>query len=383
MVLHYAHQDISPGDIAAVLKVLQSDRITQGPVIGRFEKAVADYCGVSHALAVTSGTAALHLGALALGLGPGKRLWTSPNSFVASANCALYCGAEVDFVDIDYADGNMSMDRLAGRLKQARQKEELPDVVVPVHYAGQPCDLDRLAALSAEYGFAVMDDASHALGARFRGQPVGGLKADISILSFHPVKIITTGEGGMVLTNSAGLAEKISELRSHGISRAKKYSHMLEGPWSYVQTDLGFNYRMTDLQAALGLSQMGRLDDFVGRRNFLADRYDEVLADMPVEPLEVHDGRLSARHLYVIRMEGSDQRRRMFDALITHGIQPQVHYIPIHTQPYYRELGFQPGDFPAAERHYAGCLSLPLYPSMSDEDQDGVISAIMEILPGI
>ena len=378
--LQYARQSISTEDISAVERVLLSDCITQGPAIEEFEARIAEFCNVEYALAVTSGTAALHLGALALGLKPSKKLWTSPNSFVASSNCAYYCGADVDFVDIDEADGNMSADKLEQKLALAEKSNLLPDVVVPVHFAGQHCDMDRIEALSRKYQFRIMEDASHALGAQYKGTPIGNSGADLTVLSFHPVKIITTGEGGAILTNSNELFSKIRDLRSHGISRDHKYSENFDGPWSYVQTDLGFNYRMTDLQAALGLSQMNRVEQFVDRRNYLWERYETQLADLPVRPLLRKHMLRSACHLFVVRLESPKIRKRVFEELLAEGIIPQVHYIPIHTQPYYRNRGFKMGDFPAAEWHYGHSISLPLFPAMSDGDQDRVVASLKKIL---
>lgn len=373
----YGRQDINAADVAAVVETLQSDWLTQGPAIERFERAIADYCSADHGVAVNSATSALHIACLALGLGPGKRLWTSPNTFVASANCALYCGAEVDFVDIEFATGNMSVAALAEKLQRAEKQGALPDILVPVHFAGQPCDMPAIRALADQYGFRVIEDASHAIGARYGDERVGcGKYADITVFSFHPVKIITTAEGGMALTNSAELAAAMRRLRSHGITReASEMEGPSEGAWYYQQVELGFNYRMTDLQAALGLSQLRRLDEFVARRNRLANHYDRLLADVPVGRPVLRSPMTSAWHLYVVHVPDGT-RRRVFDAMRAAGIGVNVHYIPVHLQPYYRRRGFKPGDFPEAEHHYAAAISLPLFPGLSKVDQDRVVAVL-------
>jgi UDP-4-amino-4,6-dideoxy-N-acetyl-beta-L-altrosamine transaminase len=384
-VIPYGRQDIDQADLQAVLDVLQSDWLTQGPAITRFEELVAGYCGASHALAVSNATAALHLACRALGLGAGDRLWTSPNTFVASANCGLYCGAEVDFVDIDPRTYNMSVSALEAKLEQAEKTGQLPKVVVPVHFAGQSCDMASIKKLADRYGFAIVEDASHAVGARYLDTMVGSSRySDITVFSFHPVKIITTGEGGLLLTNRQDLADRLALLRSHGITRdSAVMTTPSEGPWYYQQVDLGYNYRMTDIQAALGASQMRRLDTFIARRRELAQRYDALLADLPViRPWQSPDG-ASAYHLYPIRIDAertSKGRREVFEALRASGIGVNVHYIPVHTQPYYRELGFRTGDFPEAERYYEGAISLPMYATLSDADQDRVIAALAEAL---
>lgn len=384
-MIPYGRQDISPADIDAVVAVLRSDWLTQGPAIERFERAVADYCGASHAVAVNSATSALHIACLALGLGPGDELWTSPNTFVASANCALYCGARVDFVDIDPRTYNLSVAALRDKLERAERAGPLPKIVVPVHFAGQPCPMREIGALAARYGFRVIEDASHAIGGRYRGEPVGNCRySDITVFSFHPVKIITTGEGGMALTQDPALAETLRRLRSHGITRdPARMVGETEGPWYYQQIELGFNYRMTDIQAALGYSQLQRLEEFMARRHELADRYDALLADLPVITPWRDPDAWSAFHLYVIRLDeqrAGRSRRAVFEALRQRGIGVNVHYIPVHTQPYYRALGFAEGDYPQAEQYYREAISLPLYPTLTEVEQDKVVSALRETL---
>ncbi|HOX57771.1 MAG TPA: UDP-4-amino-4,6-dideoxy-N-acetyl-beta-L-altrosamine transaminase [Candidatus Paceibacterota bacterium] len=383
--LPYGRQCISESDVAAVMAVLRSDWLTQGPTVERFERKVADRCGAHYAVAVSSGTAALHLGALALGLKPGDNLWTSPNTFVASANCARYCGADVDFVDIDPLSYNLSADKLASKLESAASRGKLPKVVVPVAFAGQSCQMERIRALSQEYSFAVMEDASHALGARYQGRPVGdGRFSDLTILSFHPVKIITTGEGGMLLTNRSDLHEKLMRLRTHGITRDARFlTQPSRGPWYYEQLELGYNYRMTDLQAALGASQMDRLSEFVARRRALAARYNELLRKLPLTLPRQHPDTESSWHLYVIRLQLDRMRkshRQVFEELRAQGMGVQLHYIPVPAQPYYRQLGFKPSDYPEAELYYREAISLPLFPAMSDQDQNRVCGILEEVL---
>ncbi|MEG4247513.1 UDP-4-amino-4,6-dideoxy-N-acetyl-beta-L-altrosamine transaminase [Microcoleus sp. Pol10D4] len=379
----YGRQDISQADIDAVVEVLRSDWITQGPAIERFEKLVADYCGAKYAVAVSSATAALHIACLAAGLGPGDILWTSPNTFVASANCGLYCGADVDFVDIDPHTYNLSVEVLEQKLTQAEQQGKLPKVVVPVHFAGQSCEMERIFALSRKYGFTILEDASHAIGARYQDNPVGScLFSDMAVFSFHPVKIITTGEGGMVVTNRADLYEKLIRLRTHGITRNPELmqgeSH---GLWYYQQLELGFNYRMTDIQAALGASQMQRLDEFVSRRRFLSARYNELLQDFPLVLPWQHPDTESSWHLYIIRLKLdkiAKTHRQVFEELRQAGIGVNLHYIPVHTQPYYQKLGFKWGDFPDAEQYYREAMSIPLYYGLTESDQDRVIAVLRE-----
>jgi UDP-4-amino-4,6-dideoxy-N-acetyl-beta-L-altrosamine transaminase len=381
----YGRQSISESDIQAVVDVLRSDWLTQGPVIEEFERAMAVYCGAKFAVAVSNATSALHIACLAAGLGAGDTLWTSPNTFVASANCALYCGAGVDFVDIDPLTYNLSVSGLEKKLESARRHGNVPAVVIPVHFAGQSCEMDRIAGLSKEYGFTVIEDASHAVGGKYLGAPIGGCRfSDMTVFSFHPVKIITTGEGGMILTNRRDLFERLIRLRSHGITREPELmageSH---GPWYYQQVELGFNYRITDIQAALGLSQMQRLDEFVCRRHHLVQRYNEALQNLPVQLPHQHPDTYSAFHLYVIRLRLDrlqKTHRQVFEALRAKGILVNLHYIPVPSQPYYQALGFREGDFPAAENYYREAISLPLYASLSDEDQDRVVAALHEVL---
>lgn len=378
----YGRQQISEEDIEAVVRVLRSDYLTQGPAVPAFEQAVARYCGAAHAVAMNSATSALHVACLALGVGPGDRVWTSPVTFVASANCALYCGATVDFVDVDPATGNLCATHLAAKLEQAERDGSLPRVVIPVHLCGRSCDMKAIRALSRRYGFAVIEDASHAIGARYDGAPVGDCRySDITVFSFHPVKIITTAEGGMAMTQDAALARRMERLRSHGITRdPADMTHAPDGPWYYQQIELGFNYRMTDLQAALGLSQMSRLDAFVDRRHEVAARYADALAGLPLGlPPAEPDGR-SALHLYVVRVGAGHDRRTVFEALRARDIGVNVHYIPVHLQPYYAALGFRPGHCPAAERYYAAAISLPMHPGLSDADQDRVVMALRDAL---
>lgn len=379
-MIPYGRQDIQDEDIAAVAAVLRSDWLTQGPLVPRFEEAVARRCGGAYGVAVNSATSALHLACLALGLGPGDRLWTSPITFVASANCARYCGAEVDFVDIDPRTCNLSVDALVAKLAAAERTGGLPKVVVPVHFAGQSCDMRAIHALSQQYGFRIIEDASHAIGGRYQGNPIGGGQfADITVFSFHPVKIITTGEGGMALTNDADLAERMRRLRSHGIVR-DAVAQVREGPWYYEQVDLGYNYRLTDIQAALGLSQLTRLDAYVAARRQLADRYDELLAGLPLDPPGRGPDADSAWHLYVVRLHDETCRRAVFEYLREAGIGVNVHYIPVYHQPDYRRLGFLPGYCPTAEAYYAGAITLPLYPTLTLAEQDRVAAMLREAL---
>jgi UDP-4-amino-4,6-dideoxy-N-acetyl-beta-L-altrosamine transaminase len=380
-MLPYGRQSISQADIDAVVAALRSDWLTQGPAIEEFEQAVARYCGVKYAVAVCNGTAALHLAALALGLKPGGRLWTSPVTFVASANCARYCGADVDFVDINPRTCNLDVNQLETKLKQAAQTGHLPKVVVPVHLAGQSCEMEAIGALAREYGFAVMEDAAHAIGGSYQNQPVGSCRwSDLAIFSFHPVKIITTAEGGMIVTHRQDLYEHLLRLRTHGITRDPKWmTEPPHGPWYYQQIELGFNYRITDLQSVLGLSQLRRMDQFVARRRHLARRYEQLLRDLPVELPWQHPDSNSSWHLYLIRLQLDrlkKSHRQVFEAMRAAGIGVNLHYIPVHLQPFYQNLGFKKGDFPESEKYYGEALSLPLYYDLTEDQQDQVVAAL-------
>ena len=410
----YGRQDINPTDIEAVIAVLRSDFLTQGPVVPSFEKAVSDYCGAGYAVAVNSATSALHIACLALGVGKGDSVWTTPTTFVASANCALYCGATVDFVDIDPRTYNLSVDRLSEKLAHADKTGKLPKVVIPVHLCGQSCDMPSIYALSQQYGFKIIEDASHAIGAKYKGpadsgsstlggslkkcsdtgrskqprafEPVGkGRYSDITVFSFHPVKIITTGEGGMALTNNETLAERMRLLRSHGISNsaADMISRPAQEIWNYQQIDLGFNYRMTDLQAALGLSQMVRLDEFVEKRHKIALRYDEELANLPLQiPWQSPDN-YSSYHLYPIRIKKNEfgtAQSQVYEAMQAGGINVNLHYIPVYRQPYYEKMGFREGYCPEAEQYHCESISIPMYSKLTDTEQSRVISVLNESL---
>lgn len=380
-MIPYGRQDITQTDIDAVVGVLQSDFLTQGPMVPRFEQSVAQHVGATHALAVNSATSALHIACLALGLGPGDRLWTTPITFVASANCALYCGADVDFVDIDPRTYNLCPQALALKLEQAEREGTLPKVVVPVHLCGQPCDMQAIHALSQRYGFKIIEDASHAIGGKYQGEFIGNSRySDITVFSFHPVKIITTAEGGMALTNDEALANKMALLRSHGITRdPAQMTREADGPWYYQQIDLGFNYRMTELQAALGVTQMERLDQYVARRHQLARRYDDLLTGLPVTAPWQHADSYSGLHLYVIRLQLDKiqkTHRQVFEALRELGIGVNLHYIPVHTQPHYERMGFKPDDFPQSQTYYQEAISIPMFQTMTDEQQDEVIAAL-------
>ncbi|MCG9693919.1 UDP-4-amino-4,6-dideoxy-N-acetyl-beta-L-altrosamine transaminase [Vibrio sp. Isolate22] len=386
-MIPYGKQDINQQDIDSVLNVLKSDFLTQGPQVPAFESALTEHTDASYALAVNSATSALHIACLAIGLGQGDWLWTSPVTFVASANCGLYCGAKVDFVDIDPDTYNMCPKRLEEKLIEAKVANKLPKVVVPVHLCGQPCDMASIGKLAKEYGFKVIEDASHAIGGRYKDQPIGNCEySDITVFSFHPVKIVTTAEGGAALTNSKELADKMALLRSHGVTRDSELmrgeSH---GGWYYQQVDLGFNYRMTELQAALGVSQMQRLDEFVTARHKLASRYNEKLADLSlVLPYQLPDT-YSGLHLFVIRLRLDEielTHNQVFDALRERGIGVNLHYIPVHTQPYYQDMGFADGDFPESERYYSEAISLPMFHGMSEEQQDTVVETLTDILQG-
>lgn len=384
-MIPYGHQDINEEDILAVEAVLRSEWLTQGPAVERFEQVVAEYSGARYTLAVCNATAALHLACRAVDLGPGDWLWTSPNTFVASANCGRFCGADVDFVDIDEHTYNMSVNALDRKLQEAEKLGKLPKVVIPVHFAGEPCDMLAIHDLARRYRFYVIEDASHAVGARYRDTAIGSCTySDITVFSFHPVKIITTGEGGMVLSNNKALYDKMVMLRSHGITREPtKMSKPSDGSWYYEQLDLGYNYRMTDIQAALGTSQMKRLDKFVAHRHEIAQLYDRMFTDLPIilPTRDVHN--YSALHLYVIQLRteiARKSRREIFNSLRLAGIGVNVHYIPVHLQPYYQSLGYKMGDYKQAERYYSGAISLPIYPGLSQNDQNRIVSIIKNIL---
>lgn len=383
MTIPYGRQDIQQADIDAVVAVLESDLLTQGPVVPSFERAIAETVDASYAVAVNSATSALHLACMALEVGPNDIVWTSPNTFVASANCARYCGATVDFVDICPRTFNLCPQQLAVKFAQAKQTGTLPKVLIVVHFAGLPCDLATIAELCTDYEVALIEDASHAIGARYKNMPIGNSQySDITVFSFHPVKIITSAEGGVATTNNQLLAQRMQDLRSHGITRdQQRMTQDSEGDWYYQQLTLGYNYRMTELQAALGLSQLQRLASYIERRHELAKRYLSAFKDWPLscqyQPTEYH----SAYHLFVICItaaNGTALRKQLFDKLRQADIGVNVHYIPVHTQPYYRALGFTPEQFPAAIQYYETAISLPLYPTLTDSQQDYVIRMIEE-----
>ncbi|WP_072054760.1 UDP-4-amino-4,6-dideoxy-N-acetyl-beta-L-altrosamine transaminase [Aliivibrio fischeri] len=384
-MIPYGKQEITQQDIDAVVDVLKSDFLTQGPQVPAFEEALRAHTGATYSLAVNSATSALHIACLALGLGKGDKLWTTPVTFVASANCGLYCGADVDFVDIDPQTYNMSIDALEEKLIHAKSTNALPKVVVPVHLCGQACDMKAIHALAKEYGFKIIEDASHAIGGRYLDKPIGNCEySDITVFSFHPVKIVTTAEGGAVMTNSQDLADKMALYRSHGITRDQaQMQNESHGGWYYEQIDLGYNYRMTELQAALGVAQMTRLNDFVSARHKLATRYNQLLSTLPVILPYQLEGTYSGLHLYVIRLQLdkiTKTHKEVFDALRELGIGVNLHYIPVHTQPYYQSMGFKVGDFPESERYYQEAISLPMFHVMTEEQQDTVIRVLSNVL---
>ena len=383
-MIPYGKQEITQDDIDSVIEVLKSDFITQGPAVPRFEKSITDHCSVQYAVAVNSATSALHIACMALGLGEGDWLWTSPNTFVASANCGLYCGSQVDFIDIDPRTYNMSVEALQHKLEKAEREGKLPKIVIPVHFAGQSCDMKAISSLAKKYNFKIIEDASHAIGGKYLDKPIGGCEySDITVFSFHPVKIITTGEGGIATTNDKALADKMLRLRSHGVTRDPEY--MISGnnePWYYEQIELGLNYRMTDIQAALGVSQMQRLDNYIESRHRLCEQYEKLLQDMPViTPWQSPDS-YSALHLYPIQIDSSVSlsRRKVFEDLREAGIGVNVHYIPVHTQPYYRNMGFIETDFPNAMEYYKNAISLPMFSVLTNEQQLEVVGALKKIL---
>jgi UDP-4-amino-4,6-dideoxy-N-acetyl-beta-L-altrosamine transaminase len=384
-MIPYGRQDIRQEDIDAVVEILRSDFLTQGPTVPAFEAAVVERVGASHGVATNSATSALHLACLALGAGPGDVVWTSPSTFVASANCARYCGADVDFVDIDPRTWNMSVAALREKLEQAERDRRLPKIVIPVHLCGQPCEMESIGELARQYGFKVLEDASHAIGARYQGEPIGNCHhSDIAVFSFHPVKIITTGEGGLATTRDPELADRMRLLRTHGVTRdpGQMVGESL-GPWYYEQVALGFNYRMTDMQAALGLSQLRRLDELIASRHELARAYDAALADLPLQLPYNHPDTYSSLHLYPVRLRLdriNRTYREVFEELRRREIGVNLHYIPVHTQPYYRELGFSVGQFPEAERYHDEAVSLPMFPTLEKEQQEEVVRVLQEAL---
>jgi UDP-4-amino-4,6-dideoxy-N-acetyl-beta-L-altrosamine transaminase len=385
-VISYGRQDVNQADIDSVVNVLKSDFLTQGPQVPLFESIISEYCGAEFGVAVNSATSALHIACLALGLGEGDYFWTSPNSFVASANCGLYCGAKVDFVDIDSETYNLSVEELERKLIQAKQDNKLPKIVIPVHFAGQSCNMKKIHSLSQEYGFKIIEDASHAIGGKYLGKSIGGCQySDITVFSFHPVKIVTTGEGGMALTNNKVLSNSMLKYRSHGVTSDK--SEMQSRPeneiWNYQQIQLGFNYRMTDIQAALGVSQMNRLNAFVTRRNEIATRYDNLLNDLPIRLPWQHQDSYSSYHLYPIRLDLSvikKTQQQVYEAFHRVKIMVNLHYIPVYLQPYYEKMGFDSGYCPIAEQYYKETLSIPMYPSMTNKQQDYVIDNLRKII---
>ena len=384
-MIRYGQQDITQADIDAVIDVLKSINLTQGPNIPAFEQSVTAHTGAKHALAVNSATSALHIACMALDLGPGDWLWTSPNTFVASANCALYCGAKVDFVDTDPRTYNLCPQRLEAKLIKAEKTGRLPKIVVPVHLTGQPCDMAAIHALSQKYGFKIIEDASHAIGGKYKGEPIGnGRYSDITVFSFHPVKIITTAEGGMALTNSDELATRLGLLRSHGITRDPALmTEPMHGPWYYQQVALGYNYRMTDMQAALGVSQMTRLNQYVAKRHEIAQRYNQLLANLPVTLPWQHPDSYSAYHLYVIRLQLEKitvSHLQVFEALRAKDIMVNLHYIPVHIQPYYQQMGFRQGEYPESEQYYREAISIPMHPTLTPDEQDYVVTSIKEAM---
>ena len=381
-IIPYGRQDITEDDIESVVEVLRSDFLTQGPAVPAFEQKLCDYTGAKHAVAVNSCTSALHIACLALDLGSSDILWTSPITFVASANCALYCGASIDFVDIEPDTALMSVEKLKEKLEYAEKAGKLPKIVIPVHFAGQPCDMKEIHALSQQYGFKIIEDAAHAIGAKYQSQPVGNCRySDITAFSFHPVKIITTGEGGVAMTNSLLLAEKMRLLRSHGVTRDPvKMQNKPDGSWYYEQISLGFNYRMTDIQAALGNSQLKRLDQYVSYRNKIAELYNEQFKNTTIKPLVKKSERTSACHLYVIRVANNKARKALFSKLLDIGVKTNVHYIPVIKQPYYQNMGYKIEQFPVTNAYYQNTLSIPLYYGLSNVDQELVISSIKKLL---
>lgn len=387
-MIPYGRQNISEADIAAVVEVLRSDWLTQGPVVPRFEEKISNYCGAKYGVAANSATSALHVACMALGLGPGGRVWTSPMTFLASANCALYCGASVDFIDIDPRTCNISVEKLANKLVNAKRTRQLPNIVIPVHLCGQSCEMDAIDALAKEFGFRVIEDASHAIGGKYRGEAIGSCKySDVTVFSFHPVKIITSGEGGMAMTNDDCVAKAMARYRSHGVTAepAAMQVRPVTEIWNYQQVDLGFNYRMTDIHAALGISQLERIDSLVSCRRAVAARYDDFLSDLPVHSLWQHPDTASSFHLYPIRVRESEcglSQRDVYNALRGRGVGVNLHYIPVYLHPHYEGLGFKRGYCEEAERYFHEALSLPIFPDLSEEDQLGIVNSIQVVFEG-
>ncbi len=384
-MIPYGKQDINKTDIDAVINTLQSNFLTQGPQVPLFERMVSNYCDAQYGVAVNSATSALHIACLALELGVGDHLWTSTNTFVSSANCGLYCGAMVDFVDIDQQTYNLSVNKLEEKLIQAKQDNKLPKIVIPVHFAGQSCDMKKIYSLSLKYGFKIIEDASHAIGGKYLDQPIGGCQySDITVFSFHPVKIITTAEGGLATTNDKKLSDRMQLFRSHGVTRDPKLMRKeTEGDWYYQQVELGFNYRMTELQAALGVSQIKRLDEFVALRHKCQKRYDKLLKNLPIITPYQDLGGYSALHLYPIQIQTGKvkrTRKEIFETLRKNNIGVNVHYIPVHTQPYYQNIGFKKGDYPNAESYYKGAISIPIFQGLTIEMQDKVVNVLKQVL---
>ncbi len=384
-MIPYGKQDINKTDIDAVINTLQSNFLTQGPQVPLFERMVSNYCDAQYGVAVNSATSALHIACLALELGVGDHLWTSTNTFVSSANCGLYCGAMVDFVDIDQQTYNLSVNKLEEKLIQAKQDNKLPKIVIPVHFAGQSCDMKKIYSLSLKYGFKIIEDASHAIGGKYLDHPIGGCQySDITVFSFHPVKIITTAEGGLATTNDKKLSDRMQLFRSHGVTRDPKLMRKeTEGDWYYQQVELGFNYRMTELQAALGVSQIKRLDEFVALRHKCQKRYDKLLKNLPIITPYQDLGGYSALHLYPIQIQTGKvkrTRKEIFETLRKNNIGVNVHYIPVHTQPYYENMGFKKGDYPNAESYYKGAISIPIFQGLTIEMQDKVVNVLKQVL---
>ncbi len=385
-MIPYGRHNVTRKDIKAVTAVLQSDSLTGGPVVEKFEKNIATHCNVKFAIATNSATSSLHIAYLALGVGKGSLVWTSPITFVATSNAALLCGAMVDFVDIDPETFNLSVKKLEEKLAAAKARgQQLPDVVTPVHMAGLSCDMEGISRLAKEYGFRVIEDASHCIGGKYTGEPIGNCRySDICVFSFHPVKIITTAEGGMNTTNDPALAKKMVMLRSHGITRDPKLmTHAPDGPWYYQQLELGLNYRMTELQAALGNSQLQRLEKITAKRHTIAGRYDKALKNLPLLLPKRPSDCYSAFHLYIVRLKPEEAKLshlQLFEGLRKQGILVQLHYIPVHTQPYYRQMGFVEGDFPLAEAYYKTAISLPMYPTLTKPEQEKVVETLRSLL---